>query len=171
MLSWREISSKVDSGDITIEPFHANHVTTRGYLCRLGTSVKVAPSGMIDPLTYKTWPSAQLFSSGMVFEPSRLYLANTYERIGSSKYVIWLSTYPGLAALGVSIYVSANISQLGPAHCWTLEITVVQPTVLYPKMEVGLIAFLPPKGTISLYNGRYTSTSEPLESFPLDPHA
>lgn len=100
-------------------------------------------------------------SNGFILFPGRLYLASTIEIIGSHDYVTILIGRSSLGRLGMFLTASADLGNLGSPHCWTLEIKVVQPLVIYPHMKVGQVSFWMPMGKRTSYSGPYSGYDNP----------
>ena len=43
--------------------------------------------------------------------------------------------------LGLFLQITADLGHLGKAHCWTLELKVVQSLIVYPHMKIGQVSF------------------------------
>ncbi len=164
-----EISYQVQKGEIVIDPFARAHVNPNSYTCHLGSLLKEAPLGVLDLKEKSAWAEEVIPIEGKLLEPSRLYLGHTRETLGSQSFVLSLTGHPLVANLGLYLQVSADLAQLGPAHCWTLEIMVVQPVRIYSGMAIGRVSFWVPEGEKFFYEGVYAQVSKPLEAQP--PHS
>jgi dCTP deaminase len=158
ILTGSEISRQVKHGNIVIHPFRHKQVNPNSYNYRLGP-VLTPLHGFGDAA-----PSASLSipKSGFCLQPRAVYLAKTAEVIGSEHFVTSLIGRSSVGRLGLFVQISADLGNLGPAHSWTLELTVVQPLVVYPGMIVGQVSFWRPSGTIKQYRGLYTRHCEPM---------
>jgi dCTP deaminase len=161
-----EITHQVQKGDIVIDPFERVHVRPNSYTCHLGSLLKEAPVGVLDPRQRSIWVEEEIPEEGKLLEPGRLYLGHTREILGSRSFVLALGGYPAVAKLGLYLQVSADLSQLGPAHSWTLEVMVVQPLRIYRGMAIGQVSFWVPEGEKFFYKGLYAKASTPLEAQP-----
>lgn len=159
ILSGHEIERQVRLGTITIEPFTASHINPNSYNYRLGPLIREL-SGDCDQ--HET-PSAEIPSDGLVLRPRRVYLGHTMEVIGSAHYVTSLIGRSSVGRLGLYLQLSADLGNLGSAHCWTLELAVVQPLRVYAGMKIGQVSFWRPYGDISTYRGEYTEYSIPRD--------
>ncbi len=166
ILSGSQIHTEVERGAICIKPFYERFINPNSYNYHLSDSLKIAPFDIADPKKEKIWESVTIPETGYLLEPSRFYLGTTLERIGSSQFVTSLIGRSSLGRLGLFLQLSADLAQLGAAHCWTLELYTVQPLIVYPGMEIGQVSFWVPYGEISLYTGVYGTVSEPYESQP-----
>lgn len=146
ILTGSAITAEQRAGRITIEPFTPSLINPNSVNYRLGPTLRVHRSSVIDPLSEHPTEEMTLSERGVVLNPGRLYLGTTVERIGSAHYVPSLIGRSSLGRLGVFLQVSADLGNLGAIHRWTLEIVVVQPIRLYPHMIVGQVSFWKPTG-------------------------
>lgn len=79
--------------------------------------------------------------SGYLLEPGVLYLGRTMEYTKTNKFVPMLEGRSSIGRLGVSIHVTAGFGDIGFKGYWTLEITCVQPTIIYPEIEICQIYY------------------------------
>src|SRR6266545_2310873 len=161
ILSGKQIGEEVMAGAITISPFSDRNLNSASYSYHLGQEIVVQQSP--DSLGKREMVTASSADGmGMLLRPGTLYLSNTLEEIGSRTYVVLLSGRRSTAKLGLFVQLSANLGNLGDAHCWTLELSCVQPVVVYPGMLIGQVTFWRPRGPITLYSGPYTQHSRPV---------
>jgi dCTP deaminase len=108
---------------------------------------------------------------GWLLSPRRLYLGATAERIACHGVVPWIDGRSSVGRLGVSVHVTAGRGDDGwpgpgrePAP-FTLEITVVHPTILRPGMRLAQLTFMRVEGERRPYAGRYgEATAAPVAS-------
>ncbi|MFF2954959.1 deoxycytidine deaminase [Kitasatospora sp. NPDC057965] len=161
ILTGPEIDAERQAGRITIEPFDPAQLNPNSYNYRLGPVLRVHRSHELDgrstvrPLDEFTIPPA-----GALLLPGRIYLGTTVEAVGSTHYVPSLIGRSSLGRLGVFLQYSADMGNLGAKHCWTLEIEVVQPTLLYAGDRMGQFTFTATDGQIRLYDGHFGRISE-----------
>lgn len=168
ILTGPEICHQVQKGDIFIDPFKRVFLNPNSYTCHLGNIIKEAPLGVIDLKERNSWIEETIPEEGRFLEPSHLYLGHTLETLGSQSFVTSLTGHPSVSKLGLYIQVSADLAQLGPAHCWTLEMMVIQPLRIYRGMAIGQVSFWIPEGEKFFYDGLYAKVSTPLEAQWLD---
>lgn len=179
ILSAKQIHEDVLSGKIHISPFNIEHLGPNSYDITLGNQLLVyrqyrefpANGGiykyhnLLDSKSPNETVELLIPESGRVLEPGTLYLGITNEEAGSDYYVPMLEGRSSLARLGVSIHVTAGFGDVGFKSRWTLEITVVHPTIIYPNQRVGQVYFMEPKGPVEkLYSGKYTKQDGPVAS-------
>ena len=164
ILTGTEIYNQVQEGQISIYPFVRIYLNSNSYTCHLGNIIKGATQGVIDPKERCSWTEDTIPEEGRLLQPSQLYLCHTLETLGSRSFITSLTGYPPVANLGLYLHVSADLAQLGPAHCWTLEIVVIQPLRIYAGMAIGQVSFWIPEGEKFFYEGLYAKVSTPLEA-------
>jgi dCTP deaminase len=151
-----EIQDAIAAGTIVIAPFSAAHLSPTSYSYHLGDEIIEQPPDGGAALQHVD------SGAGILLRPGRLYLSHTRETIGSQHYVTLLSGLRATARLGLFVQLSANLGNLGDAHQWTLELSCVQPVVVYAGMVIGQLTFWRPQGDIELYSGPYTRHSRPV---------
>lgn len=155
ILTGSEIEAELARGTIRIEPFDRHQLNPNSYNYRLAANIRICAEVPLDPARQSDWRIVTIPDEGLVLEPHVLYLASTVERIGSRSYVPSLIGRSSLGRLGMFLQTSADLGNLGDAHCWTLEITVVQKLRIYAGMLAGQICFWRTRGLVHLYSGVY----------------
>jgi dCTP deaminase len=165
ILTGAEILNQVRSGKITLNPFDEKRLNPNSYNYRIGHSLFEMKHFRLDAQE-KPHPIPLKFDdTGYVLEPKKLYLASTLEEIGSRHYVTSLIGRSSLGRLGLFLQITADLGQLGSSHCWTLELTCVQPLRIYPGMIIGQVSFWDICGEKGIaYEGKYTKFSTPHPS-------
>jgi dCTP deaminase len=143
ILTGPKIQAEVAKGHIQISPFKAELLNPNSYNYRLGTELLIMP-GTIDTRRQPVANRIAIPDTGYVLQPGTLYLGHTYERIGSTHFVPCLIGRSSLGRLGLFLQITADLGHLGTYHRWTLEMTVVQPLRIYPKMRIGQVSFWEP---------------------------
>lgn len=162
ILTGSEIEKQVSLGKIHISPFLKSHVNPNSYNYRLSPSLLEIVDPIIDPVEMSQLREIEIPEEGYLLHPKRLYLGCTIEEIGSSEYVPTLMGRSSLGRLGLFLQITADLGQLGTCHSWTLELKVVQPLVIYPRMVIGQVSFWKVDGNIeSLYSGKYHGDLKP----------
>lgn len=164
ILTGSKIAQEVSFGRIVIEPFEPALLNPNSYNYRLGCVLKVPAHGLQDASHEVPFRDLVIPDDGLVLEPNQLYLGHTVERIGSSHFVTSLIGRSSVGRLGLFLQISADLAQLGLIHQWTLELMVVQPLRVYPRMRIGQVSFWRPFGRRTYYEGRYRKTNLPTTS-------
>jgi dCTP deaminase len=164
ILTGRKIREGVEDGDISISPFDSTLINPNSYNYRLDKNILVAKPGVIDPRLPLAFERREIGESGFLLEPNNLYLANTYEDIGSRRYTTTLIGRSSLGRLGLFLQITADLGHIGTGHKWTLELHVVQPLIVYFRMRIGQVAFWENIGEVEPYDGDYKRFSLPQPS-------
>ncbi|MFD9418026.1 deoxycytidine deaminase [Streptomyces goshikiensis] len=166
ILTGPAIREAVTNGTITIDPFEPDLLNPNSYNYRLGEQLEELISRPADPTATARTRTIALPADGFVLQPGTVYLGTTVETIGSENFVTSLIGRSSLGRLGCFLQISADLGQLGAVHRWTLEVTVVQPLLIYPGMRVGQVSFWRPTGSRSRYHGHYGTLSVPAAWSP-----
>ncbi len=151
-----EIIKQYRHRNISIEPFNEELINPNSYNYRLDYEILEFDC----PLDAKVMSKPKkiiLSEDGYVLQPNKLYLASTYEKIGSRKFLTQLIGRSSVGRLGLFLQITAPIGHIGTNHKWTLELKVVQPLKVYPLMKIGQVTFWKTKGSkkINYKNGEY----------------
>ena len=179
MLTGSEIVRCVNEKLIVIKPFNADQVNPNSYDVRLADKLFVVvpsyydtdygPSEFLDiKHPYDTAP-VELSNGSWMLVPGALYLGSTVEWTETDYHVPIINGKSTTARYGIVVHQTGGFGDLGFHGTWTLEITVTFPTLIYPNMRIGQIAFDKPEGVIeSLYgtNGHYQGNTEAKAANP-----
>ena len=152
ILTGSAIQTAVRKGLITLEPFLATNINPNSYNYHLSDTLLVhTPDG-------RRWRKKSIPETGLVLNPGQVYLASTLEEIGSSRYVMLLLGRSSIGRLGIFLNITADLGHVGSCSHWTLELTVIQPVRIYPRMCIGQVSFwhVASSRTIA-YDGRYSN--------------
>lgn len=161
ILTGSEIVREYRNGMIGISPFSDLQVNPNSYNYRLGTVLKEFSHFQDNQSIFK---EIVIPPEGFVLKPQQMYLSNTLESIGSSKYAMSLIGRSSLGRLGLFLQLSANLGHVTSNHRWTLELMAVKPFRIYAGMIIGQVSFWQNFGEISPYIGVYGKFSHPQES-------
>ncbi|MES5481547.1 hypothetical protein QMZ05_02240 [Bradyrhizobium sp. INPA03-11B] len=137
-----------------IDPFSSEELNPNSYNYRLADTIKILRS---DGESEET----RIPEGGLLLMPKHLYLGATHEFIASCRYAITLLGRSSVGRLGIFLNATADLGHVGSASRWTLEISVVQPVVVYPYMKFGQVAFWESVGPSVPYQGSYLGDTEP----------
>ena len=151
-----EIVKQVNKNNISIEPFNKELINPNSYNYRLDYEL-LEFDEILDAKRKGNPKKIVLTDAGYILQPNKLYLASTYEKIGSKKYLTQLIGRSSVGRLGLFLQITAPIGHIGTNHKWTLELKVVQPLKVYPLMKIGQVTFWKIKGSkkINYRNGEY----------------
>lgn len=162
ILTKLEIKKQVQKNSIQIFPFEESMLNPNSYNYRLDYTILEIENN-IDAKQPCKFRVITLDDNGYVLQPNKLYLANTYEQIGSSKFVTQLIGRSSVGRLGLFLQITAPLGHVGTNHKWTLELNVVQPLKIYPLMKIGQVTFWKTKGrkTLTYCMGEYKKYQTP----------
>lgn len=164
ILTGSAIYDAVSSGDIVIRPFEPAQLGPNSYDFALGNRCLTYTQRCLDSALNNPTVSHLIPPSGLLLEPGRLYLFNTEEVMGSTRYVPIIRGRSSLARLGVFINITADLIDIGSINQWTLQLHCVTPTMVYPGMLVGQVTFWCAQGAVELYSGKYGRLRSPVPS-------
>ena len=144
-----EIAKQQKRGNINIYPFCKSLLNPNSYNYRLDCEL-LEFDEILDAKIPNNPKKIILSENGYTLLPGKLYLANTFEKIGSKKFVTQLIGRSSLGRLGLFLQITAPLGHVGTNHKWTLELKVVQPLKVYPMMKIGQVTFWKIKGTKKL---------------------
>lgn len=169
MLTGSEILKRHKRGEIEITDFNLSRLNPNSYNLRLGNKFLFFENPDSIVIDSKVKPKMKEVTAsekeGIILYPRRLYLASTMETTWAKDLIPCISGRSSFARLGVQIHQTAGFGDIGVRLKWTLEITVVHPTRLYPGQEICQIYFEEPTGdTTLLYNGKYQNSEDVIPS-------
>ena len=192
MLTGSEIEKQVKKGNIKIFPYDTDRINPNSYNLRLHPHLKIykrnsdrsdvingskhgvtrecgyLESFQMDPIDmHKDNETIKITipEEGIVLLPGVLYIGRTVERTASDKFIPMINGRSSGGRLGISIHVTAGFGDVGFDGTWTLEITVVEPVIVYPYEEIAQVCYFKPCGKNDrLYMGRYQGQTDATES-------
>lgn len=171
MLLGHEIDKEVKNKKIYIHPYIPSNIGPNSYDVTLDSKLLVYDmdncGGVLDCKKPNKLKNITIPEEGYILQPGILYLGSTVEYAGSDNYVPMYDGRSSKARLGIGSHISAGFGDIGFKGKWTLEITVIHPTVVYPNMRIGQVYFMRvdqnalaiAKHKKLLYNGKYSDQS------------
>lgn len=131
-----------NSYDVTLSEDLASYITVDGTLdCR-------NPSKLYE---FKIDPE-----KGYRLIPGKLYLGRTNEKVKTTGFAPMIEGRSSVGRLGIFIHSTAGFGDNGFEGFWTLEISVVQPVIIYPNIRIGQLYYHTLEGSDDIrYNGKY----------------
>lgn len=175
ILTGNQIKESVDSADILINPFdpsklnpNSMNMTLSGDMLRFvrtkESRIRIDSASPPPESAYEPCPLVQSPSGRAAFKiiPGDLYLGSTKEVAGSSKFVPCIEGRSSFARLGLSIHITAGFGDIGFFGTWTLEISSIYETYIYPGQEICQIYFMTVEGKAETkYRGKYCQQDGP----------
>jgi dCTP deaminase len=164
ILSGNEIEKAVAAGKIVIDPFDPARLGPNSYDFSLGNRCKTYTSPELDARLNNETVEREIGDDGLMISPSRLFLVNTHERMGSTHYVPIIRGRSSTGRLGLFIDITADLIDIGSINQWTLQLHSIIPIRIYPGMVIGQVTFWVVKGEIAPYRGKYGDLRSPVGS-------
>lgn len=140
ILTGKEIQKRIGN-DIVITPYSEKQLNPNSYNLRLHEELLVYTELPLD--MKKPNPAEKLVipESGLLLKPGILYLGRTLESTETHNLVPMLEGRSSIGRLGMLVHVTAGFGDVGFKGFWTLEISVIQPLIVYPGVEVCQIFY------------------------------
>lgn len=160
ILTGSEIKRQVELGNIRISGFDPERVGPNSYNLTLAPELVTYREYVLDcKIDNQTIPH-KLTDDGLVLEPGIGYLGRTNEVTETSHFVPLLEGRSSFGRLFLNIHATAGFGDIGFKGFWTLELSVTQPLIVYPNMEICQIYFSTIEGAIDLhYKGKYQNNN------------
>lgn len=160
ILTSQEIRLRL-GGDIVIEPYNDQQLNPNSYNLKLYNELVTYLNPVLDCKKKNEYQTDTISPAGAILYPGQLYLGRTVEYTETRNLVPLLEGRSSLARLGMSVHLSAGFGDIGFCGCWTLEITVVKPLIIYPFMEVAQIFYHTLQGAVEkTYKSKYQGDRE-----------
>lgn len=141
ILSNTAILTALKEGAIAITPFNPDQLGSNSYDVRLGNTLAVYDSVDLDSRKENTISLIEIPETGYRLEPGKLYLGVTAEYTETWQHVPFLEGKSSIGRLGINIHATAGKGDIGFCGHWTLEISVIQPVIVYPNMPIGQLIY------------------------------
>lgn len=179
ILTAEAIKESIKRRNIIIDPYNEDNLNPNSYDVRLDNTLQVYQMTSLTgnlissiDLFYKTghipfgYPidsKKQNFTQVITMEedgylllPGVLYLGSTVEYTETHGLVPMIEGKSSIGRLGIDVHKTAGFGDLSFCGQWTLEITVVQPVIIYPYMKIAQLIYNEVSGNITkTYNGKY----------------
>tara|TARA_B100000609_G_scaffold153249_1_gene124591 strand:- start:178 stop:693 length:516 start_codon:yes stop_codon:yes gene_type:complete len=165
ILTKNAIKRAWEKGDIVLSPFDESQLGPVSYDYRLGPTLLEFTDFDGEKCNFK---KVTIPKNGYVLKPHIMYLGNSFETLGSTRYAMSLIGNSSMGRLGLFMQVSADLGHTESSHKWTLEIVASRPTRVYPKMVVGQVSFWRNQGEVIADALTYNQFNEPHASLYVD---
>jgi len=170
ILNSNQIETSIKDGSIVIDPFNKNQLNPNSYDLRLAETVISYRKGMVFDCAKDDYSNPDNFTKqiigpdGFQLYPGHLYLMATKEHTESISYVPMIEGRSSLARLGINVHNTAGFGDVGFVGTWTLEVSVINPVIIYANMRVCQLYFLTIDNPSHFYHGKYNTQKEPKTS-------
>mgnify|MGYP001031468713 CR=1 FL=1 len=164
ILSDRGIKERLGK-DIIITPYNEKQLNPNSYNLTLNKNLICYNKRLLRVDEYNPYHSFEIPPEGLKLKPGWVYLARTNEWTETHNLVPMLEGRSSIGRLGLSIHVTAGFGDVGFAGYWTLELSCVQPLIIYPNIEIAQIYYLClDKPPLAEYNGKYQNQNGVIPS-------
>ncbi len=101
---------------------------------------------------------------GFTLYPGIIYLANTIEKVTAYGLAPQIDGRSSFGRLGLIIHLTAGYIDSGFSGNYTLELTVIQPFILFPFVPICQVTFEHIDGNVTDYTGKYNGQTDPTPS-------
>ncbi|EPG74458.1 dCTP deaminase [Leptospira fainei serovar Hurstbridge str. BUT 6] len=155
ILTGKEIKKRIGS-DIVIDPYSEDRLNPNSYNLRLYNELLQYTHLPLDMKKPNDAEKLVISESGLELKPGVLYLGRTVEYTETHNLVPMLEGRSSIGRLGMYVHVTAGFGDVGFKGFWTLEISVIQPLIIYPNVEICQIFYHTVEGEITEYkSGKY----------------
>jgi dCTP deaminase len=164
LLSGLRIRDFIANGTIGIEPFSLKQLNPNSYNLRLAPELWTYKAHILDCKINNPVEKIEINDSGFMLHPGKVYLGRTIEYTETKYHIPALEGRSSLGRLGLDVHATAGFGDIGFCGCWTLELSVKQPLVIYAGMEICQICYHTIEGNYDRYEGKYQNSKEIVES-------
>jgi dCTP deaminase len=155
ILSGKEIERRLNR-DIVIEPYEKKLLNPNSYNLRLSDELLVYSSMPLNMKEPNDTKKIIIPETGYLLQPGVLYLGRTLEYTETYNLVPMLEGRSSIGRLGMYVHITAGFGDVGFKGYWTLEISVIHPLIIYPKVQICQIFYHIVEGEITEYkSGKY----------------
>lgn len=160
ILSGKEIYNNLGE-NIVIYPFNSKQLNPNSYNLKLHKKLVMYEKYSLDMKEELKTKEIMIPDTGYQIEPGILYLGRTLEYTETNKFIPMLEGRSSIGRLGISIHITAGFGDIGFKGFWTLEISCIQPVIIYPFVEICQIYYHEIKGKYNKYkSGKYQDNKD-----------
>jgi dCTP deaminase len=140
MLIDSEIIKNLGKG-IIIEPFNYKNLGPNSYDLHLSNELLIYEDSILDVKKKSNIKKIEIPQEGYILQPGELYLGSTVEYTETKNFVPRIDGKSSIGRLGICVHITAGLGDVGFCGNWTLEITVIKPTKIYPNIPICQIYY------------------------------
>ena len=141
ILSGNAIKEQMRLGRIDISPFDEKRLNPNSYNVRLADEILTYDHALLDMKKDIPYTIHKITDEGYLLVPGKLYLARTMERTKTEGFVPMIEGRSSVGRLGLFVHSTAGFGDNGFEGYWTLELSCVQPVLIYPGIEIAQIYY------------------------------
>ncbi len=162
ILSKSKILKEINKS-IFIYPFKEEQLNSNSYNLLISDELLVYSCVSLDMKVDNPYKKIIIPEEGYMLQPGELYLASTFERTKTLKYIPKIEGRSSVARLGLFVHISASLGEAGFDGHWTLELSCIKPLKIYPHVPICQIYFNEISGDADLCESKKYQYSEGVE--------
>lgn len=166
ILSGKEIEKNINK-EIIIEPFDLNQLNPNSYNLSLHNELLIYDNNQLDMKKDNAVSKVIISNEGYLIEPGKIYLGRTKEYTETKSFIPTIEGRSSLGRLGISIHISSPYGNIGFKGFWTLEISCIQPVIIYPDVNICQIYYHQISGEYNHYSSKKYQNNEGIQSSKL----
>jgi dCTP deaminase len=140
ILTSREILSRLNK-DIIIDPFNIKNLNPNSYNLTLHDEIKFYDCDFLDMKKDNPTKLIKIPNDGLWLKPGETYLGRTMEYTVTKNLVPIIKARSSIARLHIHIINSAGFGDIGYSGHWTIPISVIKKTKVYPFVTICQIYY------------------------------
>lgn len=136
--------------NIFIYPFDQKQLNSNSYNLLINNKLLKYTCETLDMKKENPYTEIIIPEEGYTLQPGELYLASTFERTKTYKYIPKIEGRSSVARLGLFVHISASLGEAGFDGHWTLELSCIKPLKIYPFVPICQIYYNEISGDVDL---------------------
>ena len=140
ILTSKEILNRLNK-DLIIDPFNIKNLNANSYNLTLHDELKFYDCAFLDMKKENSTKILKIPNDGLWLEPGETYLGRTIEYTVTKNLVPIIKSRSSIARLHIHIINSAGFGDIGYSGYWTIPISVIKKTKIYPFVTICQIYY------------------------------
>lgn len=163
ILSGNEIIKNIGT-NIIIEPFLQENINPNSYNLRLHNELMIYEDDILDASKQNKTKKILIPDDGYVLQPGQLYLGRSLEYTETHGFVPVLQGRSSMGRLGVTVHITAGFGDVGFCGYWTMQLTCIKPTKIYPQMKICQIYYQTILGEFEEYDSKKYQNNSSIQA-------
>lgn len=163
ILSGNEIIKNIGT-NIIIEPFLQENINPNSYNLRLHNELMIYEDDILDASKQNKTKKILIPDDGYILQPGQLYLGRSLEYTETHGFVPVLQGRSSMGRLGVTVHITAGFGDVGFCGYWTMQLTCIKPTKIYPQMKICQIYYQPILGEFEEYDSKKYQNNSSIQA-------
>ena len=163
ILSGNEIIKNIGT-NIIIEPFLQENINPNSYNLRLHNELMIYEDDILDASKQNKTKKILIPDDGYVLQPGQLYLGRSLEYTETHGFIPVLQGRSSMGRLGVTVHITAGFGDVGFCGYWTMQLTCIKPTKIYPQMKICQIYYQTILGEFEEYDSKKYQNNSSIQA-------